>query len=290
MNKSSMVVSRLSSFGTKARLVSSRGALAVFTAATLFACSVGESYVTDSERLGAEDSEHSFCGCEPQPGDTGSGATGAGQSGSVTTSVGSGGIETGSGTTVGSGAGGANGGSGGVSCIHDVDCPPLARECSASKCVLGLCGHTNMSAGTPAQAQVSGDCHRRTCDGSGNVINVVDDTDAPPSSAPCSAPSCKLGAVMNTWAPEGSWCSGGVCSKVGSCVECVCDADCGGGTCNALGHCVAPSCTDGVRNGSECDVDCGQGCKPCGSGRSCSRGSDCTLGVCLGLLGAKLCL
>ena len=262
MNTSSMVVSRISSFGPKARLVSSRGALAVFTAATLFACSVGGTYGTDSEPLRADDSENGLCGCDPQPGDTGSGSTGVG--------------------------GWSSSGSGGVSCTHDADCPASASECSLSKCVMGVCSHTNASAGTPVQTQVSGDCHRRACDGGGNVINVVDDMDVPPASGACSASSCKLGAVVNTWAPEGSSCSGGVCNKSGACVECVCNADCGGGTCNALGHCVAPSCTDGVKNGSECDVDCGQGCKACGSGRSCSRGSDCTLGVCLTLLGAKI--
>ena len=45
----------------------------------------------------------------------------------------------------------------------------------------------------------------------------------------------------------------------------------------------APSCTDGIRNGSESDVDCGGSCATkCGPGRSCFVASDCTSNVCTG--------
>lgn len=284
MNTSSMIVSCISSLGTKARIVSSRGALAVFTASTLFACSVGESYTADEAQLRSDTDESVPCGCGPHPGDTGSGSTGTGQGPSATTSVGAGGAS-GSGATTG--AGGASGG-GGISCIHDSDCPASISECSASKCMLGVCAQTNMSAGTQASSQVSGDCHRRVCDGGGGVTTVVDDTDAPTEVGTCSAPSCKYGTIMKTQRLEGAWCSGGICNKSGGCVECLRNADCNGGTCSASGQCLPATCSDGVKNGTECDVDCGQGCKPCGSGKSCSHASECTLGVCVVALGAAL--
>lgn len=46
-----------------------------------------------------------------------------------------------------------------------------------------------------------------------------------------------------------------------------------------------PSCNDGLRNGSESDVDCGGTCAPCAAGRDCTRGADCAgswcdLGIC----------
>ncbi len=45
----------------------------------------------------------------------------------------------------------------------------------------------------------------------------------------------------------------------------------------------APSCTDGVRDGTETDVDCGGGtCPPCADGKDCSFGSDCVSKVCTG--------
>ena len=41
-------------------------------------------------------------------------------------------------------------------------------------------------------------------------------------------------------------------------------------------------CTDGVKNGTETDVDCGGGCAPCATGKGCDGGSDCASGLCSG--------
>ena len=42
-----------------------------------------------------------------------------------------------------------------------------------------------------------------------------------------------------------------------------------------------PSCTDGIKNGKETDIDCGgPDCSPCASGRTCTRVLDCTSGHC----------
>jgi hypothetical protein len=43
---------------------------------------------------------------------------------------------------------------------------------------------------------------------------------------------------------------------------------------------AAPSCTDGIRNGTETDVDCGGSCPPCLDGRSCLVGADCAAQIC----------
>jgi hypothetical protein len=44
-----------------------------------------------------------------------------------------------------------------------------------------------------------------------------------------------------------------------------------------------PTCTDGVRNGNESDVDCGGGtCPICAAGRQCRTGADCASAVCTG--------
>ncbi len=60
-----------------------------------------------------------------------------------------------------------------------------------------------------------------------------------------------------------------------------CDNRCASGVC-AGGVCAAPSCTDGVRNGGERDVDCGGTCPRCALGRACVGDSDCAAGACLG--------
>jgi hypothetical protein len=44
---------------------------------------------------------------------------------------------------------------------------------------------------------------------------------------------------------------------------------------------AGPTCTDGLRNGNETDVDCGGGtCGGCAAGKDCQAGSDCLSGVC----------
>jgi hypothetical protein len=44
-----------------------------------------------------------------------------------------------------------------------------------------------------------------------------------------------------------------------------------------------PSCTDGMKNGNETDVDCGGSCaQKCATGQMCLAGADCVNGVCSG--------
>ncbi len=63
--------------------------------------------------------------------------------------------------------------------------------------------------------------------------------------------------------------------------ECTKGADCPSGICNQTKRaCEAPTCTDGVKNGTESDLDCGGGCPPCAVAKRCATGSDCTTAVC----------
>jgi hypothetical protein len=49
---------------------------------------------------------------------------------------------------------------------------------------------------------------------------------------------------------------------------------------------AGPTCTDGVRNGSETDTDCGgPTCLPCATGRLCQRNTDCSTARCGDALG-----
>ena len=43
---------------------------------------------------------------------------------------------------------------------------------------------------------------------------------------------------------------------------------------------IETSCSDGVQNGTESDVDCGGDCSPCSDGRACNSDSDCQSGNC----------
>jgi hypothetical protein len=68
------------------------------------------------------------------------------------------------------------------------------------------------------------------------------------------------------------------------CVGDPCDdpADCTSGVC-VSGSCQAPSCSDGVLNGYESDIDCGhEACGiPCMAGMGCRIGNDCWSWVCV---------
>jgi hypothetical protein len=52
-------------------------------------------------------------------------------------------------------------------------------------------------------------------------------------------------------------------------------AACTGGTCQG-GRCVLATCSDGAKNGSESDVDCGGSCPRCANGKRCVTSNDCT--------------
>ena len=42
-----------------------------------------------------------------------------------------------------------------------------------------------------------------------------------------------------------------------------------------------PTCTDGVKNGTETDIDCGGSCPECANGKACQGAGDCASGKCV---------
>lgn len=78
--------------------------------------------------------------------------------------------------------------------------------------------------------------------------------------------------------PDGAFAcnpSGKACPDGYSCVA---------GSCWKNGHAadmaVDPSCMDGVKDGTESDVDCGGSCAKCDTGKSCAAGDDCATTYC----------
>ena len=43
---------------------------------------------------------------------------------------------------------------------------------------------------------------------------------------------------------------------------------------------AGPTCADGIKNGTESDVDCGGSCQRCGTAKICNRYQDCLSGYC----------
>jgi hypothetical protein len=112
----------------------------------------------------------------------------------------------------------------------------------------------------------------------------IDTTTCPPP-APCMLATCTAGACGETPQAQRTACasSGGkLCDGAGACVACLLSSDC---TTTAAPNCVsrqcvAASCMDGMKNGTETDVDCGGTCSKCALGSSCKVAGDCQSNVC----------
>jgi hypothetical protein len=120
-------------------------------------------------------------------------------------------------------------------------------------------------AGAPCACLRAGDCASRVCLG-----------------GLCRSASCTDGARNGSELDVD--CGGPACPKCANGKRCDHDGDCLSGVCACGGTCVAPpsapTCTDGVRNGDETDVDCGGSCASCALLRCCWNHS-CTSGWCV---------
>jgi hypothetical protein len=83
-------------------------------------------------------------------------------------------------------------------------------------------------------------------------------------------------------------CGGSCGSTCGTNEHCFANHDCASGVCDPSGRCAPggpppASCTDGVRNGTESDVDCGGSCgATCAANKACNTSADCQSGLCTG--------
>jgi hypothetical protein len=129
-----------------------------------------------------------------------------------------------------------------VQCLAATDCPGADTACSFRTCTAGACGISFVTAGTPVAAQTAGDCHQNLCDGSGNVVSAVDDTDPSDDGNACTNDVCVGGVLSHPVAPANTPCSAGVCDASGVCVGCTVAAQCPG----TDTFCGVRTCTAGV--------------------------------------------
>jgi hypothetical protein len=99
----------------------------------------------------------------------------------------------------------------------------------------------------------------------------------------CAAPTCT--DLVRNGSETDVDCGGGTCPLCADGRMCILGSrDCASGVCIG-GICRAPSCVppDGVRNGTETDVDCGgTSCPRCDTDKRCILARDCISGVCTG--------
>lgn len=139
-----------------------------------------------------------------------------------------------------------------------------------------MCGNGRVQAGEWCDTggdspTCDGDCSPVDCgDGYVNAAAGEQCDDAGESAtcdADCTLPACGDSHVNPA---AGEECDGNTPAGV-ACVNC------------ALA-CAAPaaSCTDGAKNGTETDVDCGGSCAPCAAGMQCLANTDCSSASCVG--------
>jgi hypothetical protein len=114
-----------------------------------------------------------------------------------------------------------------------------------------------------------------------------------PKGAKCKQGKCRCGngrkrcgkqCVALQSDPKNCGCGGPDCPRCQNGRACSAGTDCTSGVCQG-GICTepAPTCSDGITNEGETDVDCGgPNCPPCATGKACQSASDCVSGTCSG--------
>ncbi len=184
----------------------------------------------------------------------------------------------------------------GNACASGYACQSSACLCLGSSCG-GVCFDTQRDPShcggcstvcASGQSCLSGVCK---CPASSQACGGVC-TDVTSNAAHCGTCDtvCALGAsctASQCVCPAGKQVCSGACTDVSSdkynCGACgsYCPGLCSGNAC-------LPTCSDGVKNAAETDIDCGgSACAPCASGKFCLVGGDCmgntcTVGKCAG--------
>lgn len=131
-----------------------------------------------------------------------------------------------------------------VHCATVADCPGANTECSTITCKKGICGVSYAANGKKTATQVAGDCQRNVCDGAGNVITIVDNTDKPTAAGLCYTGICVSGVPHQNKKTTGAKCATGKCDANGQCSGggCLTVAECP----PATNECQTAACLNGI--------------------------------------------
>ena len=168
-------------------------------------------------------------------------------------------------------------------CANGKNCSS-ANDCDLSPCTGGKCRPQSCADGIVNQDESDVDCGGTMgcarCATAQHCLSSDDCNAASCSKGSCQPTSCTDGVKNGT---ETDVDCGSSCSKpCANGLGCVHGNDCTSQVCLATTHlCQAPSCTDGVKNGSEPTVDCGATCSTkCVLADTCAGANDCASGKC----------
>ncbi len=164
-----------------------------------------------------------------------------------------------------------------VDCLADNDCGGGSNICVSNGC-LSSCG-TGMKDGKETDTDCGGPCMKcapgKKCKFNGDCSSNIC-TNMVCIAAPSCTDNIKNGSESDTD------CGGTCPKKCDNGGACGVNADCTSNLCtNNVCAAPAPTCTDGVMNGAETDIDCGgPTCGPCGNMKKCTANTDCLGLVC----------
>jgi hypothetical protein len=161
----------------------------------------------------------------------------------------------------------------------------------ASGCMSGISDGINCVAdlcrsGRKDADETDRDCGGPSCNKCGANQACVLNTDCSSAAPICQAGKCSRAQCTNGTkdGDESDLDCGGSCSSIRQCdlnKICRMNSDCAGALGCIGGVCKAPSCSDGVKNGLESDVDCGGTCQnKCVVGKRCATNLSCQSNVC----------
>jgi hypothetical protein len=160
----------------------------------------------------------------------------------------------------------------------------VAADCSSGICVAGVCSSNRCKDGVHDGSETDVDCGGGTCSACGNGQVCAENSDC--TSGLCSAGRRCVAGQCSDGVKDGSEtgvdCGGSCPTKCPVNQGCVSAADCASGICNLVtGICAASTCFDGIKDGTETDVDCGGACPAkCGYQKDCGAAADCQSGAC----------
>ncbi len=163
-------------------------------------------------------------------------------------------------------------------------------DCGGGRCIANGCVPASCTDGVKSSGETDIDCGGAACP-------RCQDGKACGADSDCAEKICAAGVCAPPSATDGMQngtetdvdCGGGAPTNAPRCADdlaCKVGDDCVSRVCAPAGTCAPATSSDGVKNGTETDVDCGGGAAPrCAEGKACSAGDDCdsrfcTDGVC----------
>jgi hypothetical protein len=158
-------------------------------------------------------------------------------------------------------------------------------DCASGVCTAGVCQAPTCTDALKNGTESDTDCGGATCgkcaDGKKCAVRGDCGSDVCTGGI-CQTPACNDGAKNGTDTDVD--CGGPTCPRCAATKTCLVADDCASGVCADKGmglRCQPPSCTDGIKNGTETDKDCGgAACPACGSGKACMQPTDCASAGC----------